>query len=152
MSILQIRKARRTDIPALLELMIDTAIDPRREEGATMAVYEAAFAAIDADPNQHLAVAELAGEDGIVATLQLTFIPGLSRRGGWRMQLENVRVAGRLRGRGLGAQMMAWAIDQARQRDCILVQLTTHKTRADAQRFYRQLGFEATHEGMKLVL
>lgn len=130
--------------------MIDGAVDQRREDGATMEVYERAFAVIDADPNQLLAVAERDGE--IVATMQLTFIPGLSWRGGWRLQLENVRVRSDLRGKGLGKQMVEWAIAQGRARDCMMVQLTTHKTRADAQRFYANLSFEPTHVGMKLAL
>lgn len=144
------RKARREDITAILALMMDGAVDQTRENGASPADYERAFSVIDADANQLLAVAE---RDGVlVATMQLTFIPGLSWRGAWRMQLENVRVRSDLRGQGLGKQMMAWALAQGRSRGCTFVQLTTHKTRTDAQRFYKQLGFQATHEGMKLVL
>jgi GNAT superfamily N-acetyltransferase len=84
--------------------------------------------------------------------MQLTFIPGLARRGALRAQIEAVRVADGLRGTGLGSAMLRWAIDEARRRGCALVQLTTDKSRGDAHRFYRRLGFVASHEGMKLTL
>ena len=88
----------------------------------------------------------------LVATMQLSFIPGLARRGALRAQIEAVRVHEAYRGRGLGAAMMGWAIEEARRRGCGLVQLTTDKSRPDAHRFYQQLGFVASHEGMKLRL
>jgi GNAT superfamily N-acetyltransferase len=87
-----------------------------------------------------------------VATLQLSFIPGLARRGALRAQIEAVRVADACRGGGLGAAMMVWAIGEARRRGCALVQLTSDKSRTSAHRFYERLGFVATHEGMKLAL
>jgi GNAT superfamily N-acetyltransferase len=95
-------------------------------------------------------VAESDGE--IIATMQVSFIPGLARRGALRAQLEAVRVDDAYRGRGLGAAMLAWAIDEARQRGCGLVQLTSDKSRTSAHRFYERHGFVATHEGMKLKL
>ena len=109
--------------------------------------YVAAFAAIDADPNQYLAVAEVDGD--VVGCLQLTFIPGLSRLAMWRGQIESVRVSSNARGMGLGRQLFEWAIDECRARGCRLVQLTTDKSRQDALRFYQSLGFEPSHEGMK---
>ena len=112
--------------------------------------YTAAFAAIAADPRNELMVAVRG--DSVVGCLQLTFIPGLSRRGAERAQIESVRVARRERGRGLGRQLFEWAIVRARTRGCALVQLTTDKTRPDAHRFYETLGFAASHDGMKLAL
>ena len=97
-----------------------------------------------------LVVAE--AEHDVVATMQLSFLPGLARRGALRAQLEAVRVHDAYRGRGLGAAMVAWAIDEARQRGCALVQLTTDKSRTSAHRFYQRLGFVASHEGMKIAL
>ena len=88
----------------------------------------------------------------MIGCLQLTFIPGLSRAGMWRGQIEAVRVAAAQRGRGVGRAMLRWAIEQCRARGCGLVQLTTDKRRADAHRFYESLGFGASHEGMKLAL
>ena len=88
----------------------------------------------------------------MAGTFQLSFLPGLARRGALRAQIEAVRVAAGARGGGLGAAMMTWAIDESRRRGCALVQLTSDKSRTDAHRFYQRLGFTATHEGMKLKL
>src|SRR5215217_3218946 len=104
---------------------------------------------MDADPAQLLVVVTDAA-DAVVATLQLTFIPGLARRGALRAQIEAVRVRADLRGRGLGQALFAWAIEEASRRGCALVQLTTDKRREDAHRFYGRLGFTASHEGFKL--
>ena len=92
------------------------------------------------------------GAGAVVATLQLTFIPGIARRGGTRAQIEAVRVRDDLRGRGIGGALIEWAVEQARQSGCAIVQLTSNKARADAHRFYGRLGFAATHEGFKLRL
>jgi GNAT superfamily N-acetyltransferase len=148
-----LRPARRDDVPALVALIAADQLGATRDgvrDDADLAAYLAAFDAIDADPAHILAVAEAAGQ--IVGTLQLSFLPGLARRGALRAQIEAVRVAAGTRGSGLGAAMMAWAIDEARRRGCVLVQLTTDKSRSDAHRFYQRLGFVASHEGMKLAL
>jgi GNAT superfamily N-acetyltransferase len=122
----------------------------REDTAEDLAAYQRAFRAIDADP-AHLLVVAQAGPD-LAGTLQLSFIPGLARRGALRAQIEAVRVHASYRGRGLGAAMFGWAIEEARRRGCALVQLTTDKSRPDAHRFYTQLGFVASHEGMKLRL
>jgi ribosomal protein S18 acetylase RimI-like enzyme len=114
------------------------------------ACYIDAFNAIESDPNQLLAVVEQ--DEQVIGCLQLSFIPGLSRKGMWRGQIESVRIASNIRGGGVGRQMIAWAIDKCRERGCELVQLTTDKSRADALRFYQSLGFVDSHEGMKLSL
>jgi GNAT superfamily N-acetyltransferase len=113
--------------------------------------YLVAFAAIVADDNQLLAVAVNA-DDQPVGCLQLTFIPGLSRTGMWRGQIESVRITETERGTGLGTRFIKWAIGVCRDRGCKLVQLTSDKSRADSIRFYERLGFMASHEGMKLTL
>jgi GNAT superfamily N-acetyltransferase len=112
--------------------------------------YTAAFAAIDDDPNNELTAA--CCDDRIVAMLQMTFIPYLSHQGAWRALIESVRVHKDYRAQGIGKALFSWAIERARQRNCRIVQLTTDKARPDALRFYRQLGFQASHEGMKLDL
>ncbi|NEE00401.1 GNAT family N-acetyltransferase [Phytoactinopolyspora halotolerans] len=112
--------------------------------------YDASFAAIDADPHQLLVVGESNGD--IVATMQLTFIPGMSRRGTWRAQIEGVRVASSARGAGIGERLIRWAVEQARDRGCALVQLTSDASRTGAHRFYARLGFVASHTGFKLDL
>ena len=147
-----IRRAERADLPAIVGLLADdvlghgreTISDPPAEE------YVAAFDAISADPNQLLAA--MVEDLRVVGTVQLTFIPGLSRRGALRGQIEAVRIAGDRRGSGHGEALFKWAIDQCRQRGCALVQLTTDKARADAHRFYERLGFEPSHIGYKLKL
>jgi GNAT superfamily N-acetyltransferase len=147
-----VRRATRADVVPIVDLTAADQIGPPRDDsGGDLAPYESAFAAIDADPAQLLVVVDdEAGE--VVATLQLTFIPGIARRGGTRAQIEAVRVGSDLRGRGIGGALIEWAVEQARQRDCALVQLTSNKARADAHRFYGRLGFTATHEGFKLRL
>ncbi|MEU4712800.1 GNAT family N-acetyltransferase [Micromonospora purpureochromogenes] len=144
------REAVRADLPAVVALLADDVLGKARDFTEVDEAYERAFADITADPRNHLIVADEAGE--LVGCMQITYIPGLGRHGAERSLIESVRVRSDLRGRGLGRRMMEWAVDQARQRGCALVQLTTDKTRADAHRFYRSLGFVASHEGMKLPL
>jgi GNAT superfamily N-acetyltransferase len=152
-SSITLRRATREDLPAIVGLLVD---DPHgRTREATSGAhdfepYETAFVAIDNDPSQLLVVATDAIE--VVATMQLSFIPGLARRGALRAQAEAVRVAASHRSRGFGEAMFQWAVDEARCRGCAVVQLTTDKTRADAHRFYERLGFTASHEGYKLQL
>jgi len=145
----EFRLAERADVPVILELLADDEIARERGPGMPEDVGKA-FDAIDADPNNELIVAVDDGE--VVATCQLTFTPGLSRGGGWRMTIEAVRVRADRRGAGLGGRLMAYAVDRARERGCRIAQLTTDKRRTDAHRFYAKLGFTASHEGMKLLL
>ncbi|BCB87934.1 GNAT family N-acetyltransferase [Phytohabitans suffuscus] len=149
MSDLAFRAATRDDLPAIVALLADDTLGAARESAGDPA-YAAAFDAIEADPRNTLVVADRAGE--VVGTMQLTYIPGLSHRGGERLQIEAVRVRADQRGLGLGREMIGWAVEQARARGCRLVQLTTDKRRTDAHRFYASLGFTASHEGMKLAL
>jgi GNAT superfamily N-acetyltransferase len=146
------RRATPHDLPTILALLADDPLGRKREaaDGVVTDAYRAAFEAINADPNQFLAVME--NETGVVGTLQLSFIPGLSRQGSWRGQIEAVRIASDRRSEGLGARMMEWAIGECRTRGCRLVQLTTDKARPDAHRFYEKLGFVASHVGYKLAL
>ena len=149
---LVIRKARERDLATLVGMLADDKLGKAREDTSTPLHdgYAKAFAAIDQDPNQFLAVAERGGE--IVGCLQLTFIPGLSYKGALRGQIESVRIASSERGKRLGRELLLWAIEQCRARGCRFAQLATNKSRTEARRFYEDLGFEATHEGMKLTL
>jgi len=147
-----IRKAAAADVAAIVSMLADDALGAQREDASLPLrdSYRNAFAAIDADPNQLLAVVEHDGE--IIGCMQISFIPGLSRMGMWRGQIESVRIASHIRGGGIGRQMIGWAIEQCRERGCGLVQLTTDKSRSDALRFYQSLGFTDSHDGLKLSL
>lgn len=145
-----IRRATAEDVPAIVAMLADDPLGATRESPDDLEPYLAAFRVLDADPHQYLAVADRDGE--VVGTLQLTFIPGLSRRAATRAQIEGVRVRSDQRGSGLGAELISWAIEEARARGCRLVQLTSDRTRTDTHRFYERLGFEATHLGYKLTL
>ncbi len=152
METIAFRRARAPDLPAIVGLLADDPIGRSREDASEplLAAYLDAFGAIEADPNQLLAVATAGGE--VVGTLQITFIPGLSRKGMWRGQIEGVRIAGSHRGAGLGRRAFEWAIEECRARGCRLVQLTTDRERPGAHRFYGQLGFTASHLGYKKTL
>ena len=146
------RKAQRKDIEDIVRLLADDKLGSTREDVTTPPnpKYIAAFEAIDRDPNQLLLLAIEQG--AVVGCLQLTFIPGLSRLGMWRGQIEGVRVAQSHRGKGIGKMLFDEAIRICRKHDCELVQLTTDKTRPEAIKFYESFGFRASHEGMKLQL
>lgn len=111
--------------------------------------YYEAFEHIDADANQELMVVENEAKE-VIGTLQLTFIPYLTYQGGTRAQIEAVRIRKDMRGSGIGEQLFTWAIQRAQERKAHVLQLTTDKKRPDAKRFYEKLGFQASHEGMKL--
>ncbi|MFD7655817.1 GNAT family N-acetyltransferase [Actinosynnema sp. NPDC059797] len=147
---MDIRRATEADLPAVVALLADDVLGAHRESPGDLTPYRTAFAAIDADPSELLVVA-VRGEE-VVGTLQLSFLPGLSRGAALRAQVEGVRVARSARGGGLGERLVRWALDEARSRGCALVQLTSDKSRTDAHRFYEGLGFAATHEGYKLPL
>lgn len=152
MNQLTFRAATMADLPALIALLADDELGRTREDAGTppAQAYVSAMQAILADANQLQTVAEEEGQ--VVGMLQISFIPGLARKGVWRGQIEGVRIASSRRNSGLGEQLFVWAIATCRARGCSLVQLTTDKTRKDAHRFYEKLGFEATHEGYKLAL
>jgi GNAT superfamily N-acetyltransferase len=152
MAELAYRRAVEADLVAIIDLLADDLLGAARETSVsdTSARYSEAFSEIQADSNQYLCVVEDGSE--IVATFQLTFIPGLSRGGSKRAQIEAVRVSRRRRGEKIGEAIFKWAIEYSRCRGCALLQLTTDKSRLDAHRFYDKLGFEPTHVGYKLQL
>jgi GNAT superfamily N-acetyltransferase len=145
-----IRRAVNADVPEIVALLADDALGATRESLDDLTPYHDAFARIDSDPNQFLAVMERSHI--IIGTLQLTFLAGLSRKGATRAQIEAVRISSAERGGGLGKQFIEWAIEEARSRGCVLVQLTSDVSRVDAHRFYQNLGFEQTHAGFKYTL
>lgn len=147
---LEIRPATAEDVPAIVAMLADDPLGAQRESPDDLTPYLAALERLMLDPNQNVVVA--VREDRVVGTLQLTIIPGLSRRGSTRSIIEGVRVHADERGSGLGTQLIEWAIDESRRQKCQLVQLTSDNTRTDAHRFYERLGFTASHVGFKLPL
>ncbi|MWA12306.1 GNAT family N-acetyltransferase [Streptomyces sp. BA2] len=147
---LEIRPAVADDIPAIVEMLADDPLGSTRESPDDLTPYLTAFERLAADPNQHQVVA--AREGRVVGTLQLTIVPGLSRKGALRSIIEGVRVHADERGSGLGTRFIEWAVDESRRQGCQLVQLTSDATRTDARRFYERLGFTASHVGFKLQL
>ncbi|MEV0038087.1 GNAT family N-acetyltransferase [Streptomyces sp. NPDC050804] len=150
MSDLEIRPAAPDDLPAIVAMLADDPLGAQRESPDDLTPYIAAYERLARDPNQRLMVA--ARESRVVGTLQLTIVPGLSRRGALRSIIEGVRVHADERGSGLGTRFIEWAIDESRRQGCQLVQLTSDASRTDAHRFYERLGFSASHVGFKLQL
>ena len=149
------RAAQEADLRAILNLLADDPLGKHSELALpdhedVPAEYRAAFEAITADPRNQLVVAEIAAQ--IAGCFQLSFLQGLTYRGGVWATLESVRVARAMRGRGIGKAMMQHAIALAKTQGCVMVQLATDKRRAGAHAFYRSLGFVASHEGMMLKL
>ncbi|MEU2389234.1 GNAT family N-acetyltransferase [Streptomyces sp. NPDC007369] len=147
---LAIRPATEEDLPAIVAMLADDPLGAARESPDDLTPYRAAYRRLSADPHQHVVVAVREGR--VVGTLQLTIVPGLSRKGATRSIIEGVRVHADERGSGLGTRFIEWAIEQSRREDCQLVQLTSDVTRPDAHRFYERLGFTPSHIGFKLAL
>lgn len=147
-----IRLAVVEDLPDIVRMLADDELGSQREryKEPLPESYYAAFEQIKNDPNHQLIVAELRGR--VIGTLHLMFLPSISFQGGMRVQIESVRVDHEIRNLGIGSEMMRWAIEHAREHGAHVVQLTTHKSREDAHRFYERLGFEGSHLGMKLTL
>lgn len=152
MSQLYFREATPADLPAIVEMLANDPLGSTREQLADPLPdsYLQAFQDIDHDHNNELWLACFA--DAVVGVLQLTYIPSLTYQGSYRAQIEGVRIAEAYRSQGLGEHLVQWAVEQAKEKGCRMVQLTTDKTRKDALHFYERLGFKSTHEGMKLHL
>ena len=146
-----IRRARRDDLGIIVAMLADDPLGGARErlEDPLPQSYFQAFERVDNDPNIQLVVA-VDGEGVVVGCLQLCVLPGVSSQGASRGLLEDVRVASHCRSRGIGEQLVQWAVAEARAKGCKLVELLTHHTRVDAQRFYERLGFERSHVGMTI--
>ena len=151
MSQVTIRRARRNDVGSIVAMLADDPLGGQREriEDPLPQAYFDAFERVQRDPNLELVVAEN-GEGAVVGCLQLCILPGVSSQGASRGLLEDVRVASHCRSQGIGGRLVQWAVAEARARDCKLVELLTHHTRVDAQRFYERLGFARSHIGMTI--
>ena len=145
------RKATKNDVSVIVEMIADDELGRKREnfQIPLPSEYLIAFEKINSDENQELIVVE--NEDlEIIGTLQLSFIQYLTYRGGIRAQIEAVRIRKDKRGLGIGKIMLGWAINRAKERNVHLLQLTTDKKRPKTIKFYEELGFKQTHEGMKM--
>jgi GNAT superfamily N-acetyltransferase len=147
---LTIRPAVPDDLAPIVAMLADDTLGAQREDPANLAPYVEAFDRLATDPHQHLMVAVRANR--VVGTLQLSIVPGLSRRGASRSIIEGVRIHADERGSGLGSRFITWAVEESRRLGCQLVQLTSDATRTDAHRFYERLGFTASHVGFKMNL
>jgi len=149
-SAVTLRRARRDDVAAIVAMLADDPLGSAREriEDPLPPSYFRAFETVEKDPNIQLVVAEAGGT--VVGCLQLCILPGLSSQGASRALIEDVRVATHCRGRGIGERLVQWAVAEARAKGCRLVELLTHNSRVDAQRFYKRLGFAPSHVGMTL--
>jgi ribosomal protein S18 acetylase RimI-like enzyme len=145
-----IRRARREDVGAIVRMLADDALGASRErlEEPLPPSYFQAFEKVARDQNLRLVVAEQGG--AVVGCLQLCILPGISSQGASRGLIEDVRVASDRRSGGIGEQLVQWALAEARASGCKLVELLTHHSRVDAQRFYERLGFARSHVGMTI--
>jgi ribosomal protein S18 acetylase RimI-like enzyme len=150
-SSITIRGARRDDVASIVAMLADDRLGAARErlDDPLPPSYFRAFEAVDRDPNIQLVVAQ-DGDGAVIGCLQLCILPGLSSQGASRALIEDVRVAAPCRSRGIGEQLVQWAVTEARAKGCKLVELLTHNSRVDAQRFYERLGFARSHVGMTL--
>jgi ribosomal protein S18 acetylase RimI-like enzyme len=146
----EIRDAIPNDLPAMIAILVDDVIGRQHESEAYADDYARAFEAIRSAENNELIVA--VRDEAVVGMLQITYSPGLTRRGGWRATIETVRVRSDMRRMGIGAALIRHAIDRARKRGCRIAQLTAHNSRTNAHRFYESLGFSASHIGMKMTI
>lgn len=146
------RMASEKDLQSIVAMLADDVLGSKRElyEHPPPTSYLKAFEAITSDPNNELVVA-CAGKE-VIGVQQITYTPYITHQGGWRATIEGVRTSASVRGKGVGTELIKWAIQRAEDRGCHLVQLTTDKSRPEALRFYEKLGFKATHEGLKLKL
>lgn len=149
---INLRAATERDLPSIVRMLADDFLGSQRErvEDSLPENYIKAFREIESDPNNELIIAEQDNE--VIGTLQLTYTPSLSFQGSKRATVESVRVDAKYRGKGIGRKMMIWAMERAREKGCVSMQLTSHSDRKDAHRFYENLGFKATHVGMKIAL
>jgi ribosomal protein S18 acetylase RimI-like enzyme len=147
------RPATLSDLPEIVRMLSDDPLGAKREHYSSplLPAYTHAFQSIESDPNNEIVLAVNQNDD-LLGFLQLTYIPNLTYQGRWRAMIEGVRVHAEQRSRGIGQALVKYAIKCAQKRGCLMVQLTSDKSRADALRFYTSLGFKATHEGFKLML
>ena len=150
---MKFKTAKKNDIPSIVRMLANDELGSKREDykNPLPKKYYEAFQNIMQDKNQELVILKNDNND-IIGTLQLTFIPYLTYQGGLRAQIEAVRIHKNYRGQGFGKKIFQWAINRSRDKGAHMVQLTTDKQRPEAIKFYKTLGFNDSHIGMKLHL
>lgn len=146
------RRATEVDLPEIVRLLADDHLGGGRERytDPLPPAYAKAFAGLQAIGAEVILALDESG--AVIGCLQLLILPGLGSLGKQRAQIEAVRIDSRLRGKGLGSQLIRHATDRAKEKGCRLVQLTSDNSRQGAHRLYERLGFKASHVGMKLYL
>lgn len=149
---LSLRRATATDLPEIVRLLIEDELGATREclSDPLLPGYRKAFQAIIEDKNQAILVVDY--NEKVIGACHLTFMPSLSFKGSWRLNIENIHVDKKFQNQGVGTWMLQKAIHKGREKGCKIVQLTTNKKRFHSKIFYEKLGFIASHEGMKLYL
>jgi GNAT superfamily N-acetyltransferase len=150
MSDIAFRMATEADLPTIVAMLADDEIAENRENAAVPDHYREAFGGMAKEVFNKMLLAEQGGK--IVGSLQLVFIPGVSRNGTKRALIESVRVRSSLRGQNIGTALMKEAIRLAKENGCGLVQLDSDLRRPRAHLFYRRLGFVQSHAGFKKAL
>ena len=147
-----IREATENDLNALIALFADDPVGGHGDttDPAALSDYLAAFQRIAASPNESLYVATVDG--AVVGTFQTMVTTTMTARGASSLIIEAVQTRADMRGRGIGAQMIGFAVEKARISGMRLVQLTSNAARKDAHRFYERLGFAPSHIGFKMKL
>ncbi|MFW8645370.1 GNAT family N-acetyltransferase [Rhizobium beringeri] len=147
-----VRQASREDLPALVAMFAADALGGHGDttEAEAFPDYLRAFAVIEASSDQTLYVAERGGE--VVGTFQTMVTTSLTGRGSSAMIIEAVQTRADMRGQGIGAAMIEFAIAEAKRPRYQAVALTSNAVRRDAHRFYERLGFKPSHLGFKMAL
>ena len=144
-----VRPAVVGDAARLAELLAGGALTAT-EDPSDVDAYSRALADIAATPGNTVLVAEVDGR--VVGMCQLLVFRHLQHRGGRCAEVESVHVDAAGRSAGIGSALMAAAVERAEAAGCYRLQLTSNVDRPDAHRWYRRLGFQATHVGFKYVL
>ena len=141
--------AKREHLESIVNLLKNDFLGKNRQDDC-IENYNDAWDKIENDVNNNIVIGILNQE--VICCAQITYIPGLTYSGKARLQIEGVRVIDSLTGKGVGKLLFDYIEKIARNKNCILLQLTTDKLREEATNFYNKIGYKASHIGMKKKL
>ncbi len=144
-----IRSIERDEVAAAVALIVEGTLSPGAEDPARLSDYWEAVVQ-GRERGGDVLVALL--DDQVVGVCQVIVFRHFQSTAGLCAELESVYVRGDVRGRGVGASLIAHAERFARDRGCYRVQLTSRNERHDAHRFYERRGFAAVSQGFKKSL